>query len=162
MYYYTREEQDQAAKNRIDALRECAGMFCLLRDVFLEYNNKCFNCRLEKAIKERVNSRVYVKKYGTHIDIYLCKNCLQFTLASVKIADMPEQKRIPADKLIQDARERREAHLQQAATIERNMQQVDVIRQQLHALRYDINKVADQLDYVTRDIYGLNVQVSIR
>lgn len=156
MRYYSREEQDKAAQREIDILRECAGMYQGLRAVFNDFDNKVFNVRLQKALQERVKRHIWVENKPYGITVHYLDNGRYYTLARIKQEDLREGKRIPADLLIESARERRSALLKEAATIETNMQKVDTVKEQIKALRAAIKALTDSMDWVTRDIYSID------
>jgi len=160
MFYGPREEQDKTAKRKIDAYRQAASLFPLIRDVVQTFDNKVYNCRLEKALKEK-DHRMYVEKRFNYLAIccYVQHYNDNFTLASIKLDDMPEGKRIPAELIIEDARERRANILKKAYEMEKAMQNIDFYAGQLGHYAAQIKKIVDSVPFEIRDIYNLNYRI---
>lgn len=154
--YGTRQERDKKAMEQAAFLRDCAGLFPALRRVFYEFDGKVFNCKLEKALREATGWHLTAAKRFKWLEVSIYKDGCQRTLAQIELANLVDEKRIPAALLIESAREKREKMLTEAADIEKSMQQVDLVKQQIDYLTKQINAVMNTLPYSVRDIYNLH------
>lgn len=164
MYFHTKEERDKEAMKHIKALKECAGLFALIKPVLQDFDGKCFNCRLEKALQDRTGKRIYAKKQYRYIYIYTYDRInQQRTLAQIALDEMPDEKRIPAEKLIASAREKRESFLKEANEIKKTMENAEMIKAQMMQLEKALKNLSDSVkSYTAREIYGLNIRFQWR
>ena len=161
MFYGNQEEKKKEIEKRIRACREMSTLFPIIRSVAEEFDGKVFNCRFEKALQSK-RPRIYVEKRFQWLEINAFSEepgCRQFTLAQIKISDMPDGKRIPADLIIDAARKKRESLLRQATEMERDAAEADEKRHQLEYFKSQIDKIRDSICYEVRDIYNLDYRV---
>ena len=126
-FYGHREEAHKEARKRAADYRAAATLIPAVIKVLRTFDNKVYNCRLEKALKEATENRVYCHKGDYTMEIYTYPEgnySHHITLASVKAEDLPEGKRIPADKLIESTHHYREKILSDAYEIESNIEQM--------------------------------------
>lgn len=163
MYYRNKEERDNAVKRHIEDYRNAAGLFSRIRPIIESFDNKVFNCRLEKALQEKTGLRIYAKKDFKHISIYMYggNTNRMITLASIPLEALKEEKRIPAAAFIEDARKRRESLLKEAASMEEAITKADTVKRQMDALQAQMEAVSKQISsYTAREIYGLNYRIT--
>lgn len=160
MFYGSREDQDKKTRSKIDAIRQAAGLYPIIRDIVAAFDGKVYNCRLEKALKE-VDRHIYVEKRFNCLSIgcYVTNYNECFTLASIRLADLPEGKRIPATLIIEDARKRRAGLLRRAADLSVAMENVDYYKGQLEHYAAQIKKIVDMIPCEVRDTYNLDYRV---
>lgn len=156
-----REDQDKRARDFIEDYRAAAGLLPALKEVFTRFDGKVFNKRLQTALQEKIG-RVCVHVHHYSIDIYTYgeKTRRNITIACLPRKDLIDEKRIPAEKLIESATERRESLLQEAAQLERAMDQADAVKMQIETMRRQLDGILQPLGYLARDIYGLNARIS--
>lgn len=176
MRYYTRENQDNAAREEIAAYRQFAAAYPLIARVSKEYDGKCFNCRFEKALQDACNSQfgfrmlddgriygnvqIYARKRYKWLEIDMYIKSQSHNLAQIALDDMPDGKRIPADKIIKSAAEKREKFLQEAAQLEKDMAMVDIYKNQIAQIEKILDGIEKQLGTRVKDIYNLRYRLS--
>lgn len=164
MFYGRKEDREKEIAKKIRACREMSTLFPIIRDVAEAFDGKVFNCRFEKALQE-IRPRMYAQKRYQWLEITAFPNepgCGEYTLAQIKLSDMPDGKRIPADLIIDAARRKRESLLQQAAQMERDASEAEEKRRQLEYFKSQLEKVRDSICYEVRDIYNLDYRVNFR
>lgn len=154
------ERQKEEAQKKIDGYRAAASLFPVVRSVLEAYNNKVYNCRLDKALKEAASEKGYIyceKKYNYFHINFSPKNCHEwYTIASVKLEDgLTDGKRIKADVITDAARESRAALLKKAFDLEEAGRNYETIQKQLDALEKAAAGILDPLPYEARDLYNL-------
>lgn len=159
-FYGTRGDQDKAIAERIAAHREAAEMTVKCKPIIQHFNSKCYNCRLDKALKDA--GRVYAKKYEKYIEIYCYTGAhgysCNFTLARLPIDKFTtDGKRINAGAVIDELNDRRADHLKRAAEIEEAAAHIDETLVRMDAAKRVIDGIRESLPYAVRDIYNLNV-----
>lgn len=160
MNYYTKEEQDNAARAYIKTYRDAAALYPDLKKIIRGFDKKVFNKRLQDALQAGTGARVYVDNKPRYIDVHVYGPHSEYiTLAMLQKEDMPDGKRIDAEKLIQSLTDRRNNLLQTAARYEQQMEQIDVIKDQLAQIRRQLENVLAPYDYTMRDIYGINKRI---
>ena len=155
MNLYNRELQDKYIKARIDQYREAASLTPAIIKVLQDFNGKCFNCKLEKAIQEKTNKHIYAHKKWHNVVIEYYENGDTFTLASCLIDDLIDGKRIPADILTEDARKRQEGFLKRAYEMQTAYDNMDTIFKQLEQLKSTIKAIINPIPYELLDVYRL-------
>lgn len=83
-------------------------------------------------------------------------------LASIHPDDMPDGKRIPADKLIESAREHRAEMLKDAESLRQAMEESEEIKKKLKQLEAAMHSLTDHFCHRAKDIYGFNIRVDYR
>lgn len=162
-YYGSREDRDRAARNIIADKREMAALFAAIRPIIQDFDGRVYNCRFDRALKEIITEKhIYSSKKYNHlyIEAHGSNSNRWYTLASIRLDELTDGKRIPADLFIQSAREYREKWLKEAASLERNIDSIDTIQQQIKIISAQLNALLQPLDYTTRDIYGLNARIT--
>lgn len=158
MFYGSIEDQGKAIAAKVKTRRDAAALFPIIRDTALAFDGKVYNCRFEKALRER-GTYIFTEKTQYYFEIYLYERGNRITLAHISPDDMPDGKRIPADLIVKSAREKREQLLQEAAQIERDVAQVDTFKQQLDYFRKQLEKLRDSIHSDVRNIYNLDYRV---
>lgn len=159
MFYGSREDQDKRIRTLIEDNRKAAQLFPVIRKVIENFDGKVYNKRLQTALQE-TGERLYtehkVSSYGGWVRIYFYGHCgYEYTLATLRIEDMQDGKRINAAKMIESARKERESHLKTAYNLEQSMQKVDEIKQQLADIEQLLKAITGKLDYQIIDTYNL-------
>lgn len=153
--YCTRDQQDAAARRYIDTRRQAAALYPMIAEVVRAFDGKVYNCRFERALQERTGARIICHKYTKGIGAYIYEHGEQITLCWFNIEDMTDGKRIPAAKVLEDARDRRQTLLQDAASMERTMQEVDAIKTDLRHLQDMHDAILRRVPYSAKDIYDI-------
>jgi uncharacterized protein YqfA (UPF0365 family) len=162
MYYYGREEQDKATQRIIREHRQAAAAFPRLKKVVTAFDGKAFNCRLEKALNEDPDQeRIYVSKRYKWLEFHTYHNGTQYTIAAIKLEDMPEGKRIPAELIIKSAEEKRIELLRKAAEIEKASEQIDTIKAQVEQLGKILSGIMAAVPYEVKDIYRVGYKITV-
>ena len=159
--YFTEEARRDGCQKTAAAHRAAAALFPVVRKVFEQFDEKVFNCRLEKALQEASKDcRVYVRKYDYAIEIYAYfddyRGNNQYTLARLKTEELTDGKRIPAAVLVESARGYREDHLKEAAAREAAPETAPDIREHVKYFISQANKLIESLPYPVQDMYGLS------
>lgn len=158
MYYgCTKEEQDKATRSFIKQYRDAAALYPQIKNVIQEFDGKVFNKRLQTALQDRTGARVYVENRPNMIDIHIYGSRGEWvTLAVLLKDDMEAGKRINAGKLIESLTERRAGMLRKAADYEKQIEQVEQVKEQIRQLDSRLKAILEPFDYTIRDIYGIN------
>ena len=144
MYYFTREEQNEARSRKINMLRQAAAVYPHLRDVITAFDGKVLNVKLEKALSDE-NNRYFVqlKRNESYGDmLYITVHLKGFrnwhdecTLVSLNLKGKWDGKRIPAALILENAREQREKMLKEAENLESiTPERIDEINNQIEFL----------------------------
>ena len=163
MRYYSREDQDKAAAALIKERREVASLFPAVRKVFEQFDGKCFNCRVPKALSEAAGKRICAEWRGDFLDFYHYSyggRC--YWIARIGRKDMPDGKRLDAKKLIESASACRTELLKGAADLERISEQVDSIKDQLKQLEKTVDSIVNDIPWEAREIWNLNAHLAYR
>ena len=153
---YNRELQDGYILKKIELYKAAAAYAPTIIKVFEAFNNKCFNCKLEKALQDATGRRVYAEKRYNNINIYFYENGDSYTLASIKIDDLINGKRIPANKLIEDARSRQQGYYKKAYELQQGYENIDNIITQLNQVKSLLNGILNPIPYEIKDVYRIN------
>lgn len=161
-YYSSIEESNKAAETRIKGYREAAAMVPAVIEVIKKFDGKVYNCRFDKAIHE-LDSRIHAWKHYNCLSVYMhpypgCYN--EVTLSSISLDEMPN-KRIPADKMILDARERRESLLKKAYEIESMMSAMPQVKAYIDETKRKLEAYLKQFPTDVRELYGLPCYVAL-
>ena len=161
--YGTIENADAQAKQRIRDYRTAAEICPKVADIINAFDNKVYNSRFDKALAKNTDNRVHVeKRYGGIIRIYTFPEhgySFDITLATQQITDMPDGKRLSADKLLASLEENSTAILEKARLIEQEMYHMMEARAKVQS---DIDAIDDYLRSIPddlREIYGLPYSV---
>lgn len=147
-------------KKRATAYRNAAGLFPAVRKTAETFDGKVYNCRFEKALQEATGSRVFAAKRYKWIEIYIYEDGRQITLAQIAQDALKDGKRIPADMIIESAREHRESLLKRATELETAIEKVPDIRRQIETLSGMICQLRDSIPYEVRDVYRLDYRIT--
>lgn len=136
--------------------RQAARLYGSITKVLRAFDGKCYNVRLERALKEDlIGHFVYCdKRFGGWIAIVVSPDqCREwFDLAIINTDDLIDGKRIQAEKVIESARNIREKLLKEAAAMDRFVETYDTIYGQIESLKKAYNAVVDDLPYKGREI----------
>ena len=154
---YNRELQDGYIKNRIDQYRKAANFAPAIIKVLQAFNGKCFNCKLEKALQDETGEHITARKHWHNIVIEYYERGDTFTLASCKIEELIDGKRIDGDLLIKSATERRESHLKKAYELENAFNNMDDIMIKLNQLKQAFSGLMKDIPYEAQDVYRLKM-----
>lgn len=158
MNYYTIEEANKTAQNRVNDYREAANYITTVIKVLKTFDNKVYNCRLEKALKEATNNKVFCSKTNYTLQIYTYTGnnySYHVTLASIKASDLIDNKRIPADKLIESSKQYRESLLAKAYDIETNIDQMAQVKAYIEQTKNKLENFCRSFNSDLRDIYNI-------
>lgn len=156
MEFYDNEERRKAITDYIAKLRDIAALYPVIVPVITKFDNKIYNVRFKNALSEAASSAkyyVFTEKRLNYIEIYVYDRGSQYTLAQVTIDDMPDGKRIPAEKLIDSARNKREELLRRAYELEN----IDIkqVLDQLNQAKALYNSIYEGLPYKFIDVYHI-------
>ena len=102
-FYGSIEDANKAAQTRANAYRNAAGYINTVAQIIRQFDGKVYNCRLDKALKEATEGRVFCNRNQYLFEIYTYPEShysFHIGLANIKAEDLTEGKRIPADKII--------------------------------------------------------------
>ena len=173
---YGRDEQKSAIRNRALLLREAANMIPKVKAIMERFNGKCYNCKLDNAIRELSEdnpfTRVYARvsyggwyeisaypKRGTNIDTallsaYSTKENRFMTDETRKIFN--DEKRLDAKKAIALLNQRYSELLERAAALDRAADGLDTFCEQVETIKKTLTAVKNSVPYEVLDICGLN------
>ena len=157
MSYYDNEERRAMIEEHIKKLRDIAGLYPLIMPIIRDFDNKVYNIRFKKALSDACSGTgryVCSEKRYKYIEIYIYDRGSQYTLAQCAIDDMPDGKRIPADKLLESARKKRAQLLKDAYALENT--DISQTLKQLNNLISTYNTIYDSLPWEFRSVYGIN------
>ena len=152
-YSYKREEQDAATRAYIKAYRDAAALYPQIKKVVRSFDKKVFNKRLESAIQKETGARVYIENRVGFIEIHTFgPHNNWITIARLNKDDFIDGKRIDAEKIIQSLTENRERLLKTAALYEKQITEIDQVKEQISQLKKQFEAVLAPYDYTIRDI----------
>lgn len=158
MDFYDNEERRKAITEHIAKLRDITALYPVIVPVITEFDNKIYNVRFKNALNVASltsNSKyhVFTEKRFNYIEIYVYDSGSQYTLAQCTIDDMPDGKRIPDDKLIASARNKREELLRGAYELE-NID-IEQVLSQLNQAKALYKSIYEGLPYKFIDVYHI-------
>lgn len=129
-FYGSRDEQKAEITRRIDSYRATAALTPTVIEILRKFDGKVFNCRLDKALREATNNDITVhQQYGfISISGHYLHSYNSINLATFRLEDL-KNKRIDAEKLIEQVKASREELLKKAYTIETTAPDADQIRE---------------------------------
>ena len=156
MDFYDNEERRKANTDHIAKLRDIAALYPVIVPVITKFDNKIYNVRFKNSLTEASSSTkyyIFTEKRLNYMEIYVYDRGSQYTLAQVTIDDMPDGKRIPAEKLIDSARNKREELLRRAYELEN----IDIkqVLDQLNQAKALYNSIYEGLPYKFIDVYHI-------
>lgn len=157
MYFSDRKSQIKACETYSQRRRQAAGLYPIISKVLRDFDGKIYNVRLERALQEAAQpEHIYCQKRYKFIEIYAYIGTDTFTLCQINQDDLTDGKRIPAEKMIESAQERRENLLKEAAKMDYFAANIDGIKEQLNDLKKAYNAILENIPYTAQDI--LNVK----
>lgn len=152
------ETANKTVLQRAEDYRQAAALIPAMNKVLEDFDGKVYNCRLGKALAAATNNRLHVEKRYSTIAVYTYPErnySHAMTLAEMRIEDMPDGKRIAADKFRESSCKCREALLRKAYEIEiaaETMPQAIAYYEESVA---KLNKFLQSFPTEFRDIYKL-------
>jgi len=155
-YYHSTEDQKKDLDSRVESYRRVAGYTPAIVKILKQFDGKVFNCRLDKAIREATDNEIGVfKRYGfIYISGHYMTNYHEITLAAFKEEDL-KNKRIDAEKIINQVITAREELLKKAYSVETYAAQADNIREYVRQSIDKLEKMCRALPDDIRDIYNI-------
>ena len=161
IYYRSTEERQKDLNNRIESYRQAAAHVPQIIKALKQFDGKVYNCRLDKALREATNGKVGVYNQYGFISIYACytTNYHHINFATFRLEDL-ENKRINAEKLIEQVKAARESLLDKAYKIETYSEQADNIREYVKQSIEKLESICKSLPDDIREVY--NIPYTIR
>lgn len=161
IYYRSTEERQKDLNNRIESYRQAAAHVPQIIKTLKQFDGKVYNCRLDKALREATNGKVGVYNQYGFISIYACytTNYHHINFATFRLEDL-ENKRINAEKLIEQVKASRESLLDKAYKIETYSEQADNIREYVKQSIEKLESICKSLPDDIREVY--NIPYTIR
>lgn len=161
IYYRSTEERQKDLNNRIKSYRQAAAHVPQIIKTLKQFDGKVYNCRLDKALREATNGKVGVYNQYGFISIYACytTNYHHINFATFRLEDL-ENKRINAEKLIEQVKASRESLLDKAYKIETYSEQADNIREYVKQSIEKLESICKSLPDDIREVY--NIPYTIR
>ena len=161
IYYRSTEERQKDLNNRIESYRQAAAQAPAIIKIIRQFDGKVYNCRLDKALKEATNGKVGVYNQYGFISIYACytTNYHHINFATFRLEDL-ENKRINAEKLIEQVKAARENLLDKAYKVETYSEQADNIREYVKQSIEKLESICKSLPDDIREVY--NIPYTIR
>ena len=150
--------------------RKTAAAFPIVRRVIESFNGKCFNCRLNNALKEAISQEIpgsYIyceKKNERALSINYCVPGANGSRGWQSICWIPVEKaftdgkRINAAAIIDAMREKRAELLKKAYDIEETGRNAESIKAQLEQIKSAYNHIVDSIPYEAREEYKIKCQ----
>ncbi|WP_034452466.1 hypothetical protein [Butyrivibrio sp. AE2032] len=163
-FYGSIEDANKAAQTRANAYRNAAGYINTVAKVVKQFDGKVYNCRLDKALKEATEGRVFCNKNQYLFEIYTYPEShysFHIGLANIKAEDLTEGKRIPADKIIKSLQEHREMLLRKAYDIESHIGEMEQVRAYIMQTKEKLENYCRSFNTDLRDIYRIPYCVRI-
>lgn len=152
------ESANKAAIQRAEEYRQAAALIPTMNKIIKDFDGKVCNCRLDKALKAATNNRLLVEKRYSTIAIYTYPEhnySHTMTLADMSVADMPDGKRIVADKFKESSHKYRELLLRKAYEIETAAETMPQTIAYFEESVAKLNKFLQSFPAEIRDIYKL-------
>ena len=155
-HYQTEEDRKKDLDSRIESYRQAAAMVPTVIKVLRAFDKKVYNCRLDKALREATDNKIGVYNQYGFISIYATytTNYNHINLATFRLEDLIN-KRIDAEKLIEQVKAARESLLNKAYTIETTAQQADNIREYIKQSIEKLESICKGLPDDIREIYNI-------
>lgn len=172
---YGLDEQKAAIRDRARILRSAASMIPQVKTVMEKFNGKCYNCKLDNAIKalseENPDMRLYASvsyggwyqincypKRGRNFDTsilyaYSTKENSYMTDDSKRI--FTAEKRLDAKKAAVLLNENYSGLMKRAAELDRAADELDEYLSRIANLKKTLSAVVDSVPYEVRDICGV-------
>lgn len=163
-FYGNIEDANNEAHRRASNYRTAAGYTNKVAEVVKKFDGKVYNCRLENALKEATENRIFCSKNQYLLEIYTYPEkgySYRVGLASIKADDLKEGKRIPADKIIKSLKEHREELLRKAYEIESHIDEMEQVKAYIQQTKDKLESYCRSFNTDLRDIYGLPYCVRI-
>ena len=161
IYYRSTEERQKDLNNRIESYRQAAAHVPQIIKTLKQFDGKVYNCRLDKALRKATNGKVGVYNQYGFISIYACytTNYHHINFATFRLEDL-ENKRINAEKLIEQVKAARENLLDKAYKVETYSEQADNIREYVKQSIEKLESICKSLPDDIREVY--NIPYTIR
>ena len=159
--YRTPQEQQQAARAKVETYRNAAALFPKLSKAFMAFDGKCINKRLETLLRDETGRRLIVKRRYRYIDVYIYEyGASIITLARLEINEEDQRPRLDAEKAIQSAREKREELLRRAYAIEQAAKTAPQLREYIKQEAERLEKLVKDIPYEAKDIFNLSLRIT--
>lgn len=177
MVYGGIDEQKEAIRSRARVLRSAASMIPKIKPVFDRFNGKCYNCKLDNALKELSEQspemRVYAShsysgwyevvaytKHGKNIDTHLlsaysAKEENRY-MNDDKKRIFGKDKRLDAKKAIALLNEKYAELMKKAAELDAAADGLEIFLNRIAELKKTLSAVKDSVPYDVLDICGVN------
>lgn len=154
--YGTIEDKKKAAEVKAREYRDAAALYPMIASVIIKFDGKVYNKRLQTALQE-TGARIFTNARHNFVEVYTYgSHGAQYTLALLKDYDPQTNKRIDAAKMLQSAKESREAYLKKAYEIERATASIDTHLAYIKELEDRLSSYRGALPWEVRDIFDLN------
>lgn len=177
MVYGGIDKQKSAIKNNASLLREAAAMIPKVKAIMERFNGKCYNCKLDNAIRalseDNPFTRVYARitygnwyeisaypKHGSNRDTnllsaYSAKENNRFmTDETRKIFN--DEKRLDAKKAVALLNQRYSELMERAAALDRAAEELGTFLSRIEDLKKTLAAVKNSVPYEVLDICGVN------
>lgn len=158
--FYNDETRRAGCEKTAEAHRTSASLFPIIRKVFEQFDGKVFNCRLEKALRDATERRIFVIKRELYIEVYMYLDDYRgnsvYNLAFVKCDTLKDGKRISAAAFIDSARSYRENHLREAAQMDAAPETAPELVKQIEYFVAQANKLIDSMPYSVQEMYHVS------
>lgn len=171
MRFYNYEDAEKQIQKDMEAYNEVNATLPAVRKVIRSFDGKIFNVKLEKALQE-INPRIHVYKRYNSVEIYMyCQGSSNpLTICSSALPDnsyhdnakhfIQDNKRINADLALQDIETHRAGRLKEMDSWKQFLQNREQIKQQLEALKKEIDYITGLIPYRMRDYFGIGYRVT--
>lgn len=161
MYFGTEEQRREHIQKKIDAKKAMLPYFPIIKKVVQQFDGKCYNCKLDKAIEEatkgigavnvyagteRDNHYIYIRAYVDHESKYL------FYMSKDQLKD---GKRIDASKWFEYLNAEYGRTLQEIHQMESDLVTIDDTLKKVEMLKKQIEVLIDPLSWEVRDAYNI-------
>lgn len=158
------EDQVARAKSKAEYHRKAAALFPAVRKVVEKFDGKVYNCRFDKAMQDLGTEEQHIycyKQSGRWVNVYIYGAHGyndQYTVLSLDLEKM-ENKRIVAEKVIEEMREKRADHLKRANELENSAEKVKRIKDRMEEIDREVSAMMKSVSYEVQDVYSMNYRL---
>ena len=170
MIYGTNEDRKRFIEKKIEAKQGMIRFFPIVKKVIQEFDGKCYNCKLDAALKEAAatydldhwitkdnRAGVYCHiNYHDWIEITAYINNESVDLFYMRKDELKDGKRIDASVWLENINRHYEQLMKDINNLKRDLETIDSTLEQIEILKKQLNALVAPLSWTTRDAYNIH------
>jgi len=170
MIYGTNEDKKKHIENKIAAKTGMIRFFPIVKKVIQQFDGKCYNCRLDAALKEAAASYDldhWISK-DNRAGLYCHTNChgwIEITayinnesidLFYMRKDQLKDGKRIDAAVWLDIINKHYESLMKDINNLKRDLETIDTTLEQIEILKKQLEALIEPLSWTTRDAFNIH------